>query len=55
MFDVANLLGKRVLIVGDVGSGKTVLTLKIVYGLIDLGFGGRISILDFAPNLMKVY
>jgi hypothetical protein len=52
MFDVANLLGKKVLIVGDVGSGKTVLTLKIVYGLIDLGFGGRISILDFAPNLM---
>jgi len=50
MFDAANLIGKRVLIVGDVGSGKTLLTLKIVYGFIELGFGGSISILDFAPS-----
>lgn len=48
--DVKGLIGKRVLIVGDVGSGKTMLTLNIVERFVEYGFGGEISILDFAPG-----
>lgn len=50
MFNAVDILGKRVLIVGDVGSGKTKSTLDIIYKFIELNFGGEISILDFAPT-----
>ncbi|MEM1549856.1 MAG: hypothetical protein QXO74_02615 [Candidatus Methanomethylicia archaeon] len=49
MFRASDLLGKRILLVGDVGSGKTILTLNIVNKFIELGFGSEITILDFAP------
>ena len=50
--EVNELLSKRTLIVGDVGSGKTRLTMFLIQFLMKLGLSQFISILDFAPDLM---
>ena len=50
--EVNELLSKRTLIVGDVGSGKTRLTMVFIQFLMKLGLSQFISILDFAPDLM---
>lgn len=50
MFRVFDFMGKKVLIVGDVGSGKTISTLNIVNKFIEFDFGSEITILDFAPT-----
>lgn len=47
---LSNILSKRTLIIGELGSGKTLLTMKIVNKLIDNGYGKYITILDFAPE-----
>jgi len=45
-----SLLGKRTLIIGEVGSGKTALTAKIVLDLIAMGLGNEITVIDMAPE-----
>jgi len=47
---VDSLIGKRTIIIGDVGRGKTLLTLRIIKKLRELGFSNEITILDFAPS-----
>ena len=47
---LSKILSKRTLIIGELGSGKTLLTMKIVDKLIDNGYGKYITILDFAPK-----
>jgi len=47
---IADILNKRTLIIGELGSGKTLLTLKLTLNLIDSGYGKHITVLDFAPK-----
>lgn len=47
---VNEILGRKVLIVGDVGTGKTALTVQILEKLIDLGLENDITIIDMAPK-----
>jgi len=47
---VNEILGRKVLIVGDVGTGKTALTVQIFEKLIDLGLENDITIIDMAPK-----
>lgn len=54
ILNVKDFIGKRILIVGDVGSGKTILTLNIINKFLEYGFGEEISILDFAPNSINL-
>jgi hypothetical protein len=44
-------LGKKTLIVGDVNSGKTTLTREILDGFCRQGLGGRIAVMDLAPEI----
>lgn len=46
-----DLLGKRALIVGEVNSGKTTLTQKILDGFFRENLGSRILVLDLAPEI----
>lgn len=47
----SKLLGKRTLIVGEVNSGKTTLTQKILDGFFRENLGGSILVLDLAPEI----
>ncbi|RLE90046.1 MAG: hypothetical protein DRN04_15645 [Thermoprotei archaeon] len=47
---VSEVLNKRTLIIGELGSGKTLLTLKLTLNLVGDGYGKYITILDFAPK-----
>jgi len=47
---VNEILGRKVLIVGDVGTGKTALTVQIFEKLIDLGLGNDITMLFMLPD-----
>jgi GTPase SAR1 family protein len=47
-------LGKKILILGDVGSGKTRLTAEILRGWVSLGYGGIITVVDLGPDLEGV-
>lgn len=47
---IDDILHKRTLIIGDVGSGKTRLTAQIVKNLIDKGFSSEITVIDMAPQ-----
>jgi len=49
-----NLLGKKVLITGDVGAGKTKLTLELLEEAIELGFSDKITVIDMAPETTMV-
>ena len=51
---VNEILGRKVLIVGDVGTGKTALTVQIFEKLIDLGLGNDITIIDMAPKTLFI-
>jgi hypothetical protein len=44
-------LGRKTLILGDVNTGKTTLTRGILEALCGLGLGGRIAVLDMAPDI----
>ena len=46
---IRQLFGKRMLITGDVGTGKTRLTLKLVEEAIEIGLGSKITVVDMAP------
>ena len=45
-----SLLGRNTLIIGEVGSGKTRLTAKIIDSWLRHGLGDSITVLDFAPR-----
>ena len=52
--DVEDILDKRTLIIGDVGTGKTRLTAELINGLIERGFGEYMTIIDLGPSLGRV-
>lgn len=43
------LLGKKALIMGDVGAGKTRLTLRLLTEAVNLGYAREITLIDMAP------
>jgi len=45
-----SLLGKRTLIIGEVGSGKTALSAKILLSLIAMRLSREITVIDMAPK-----
>jgi GTPase SAR1 family protein len=45
-----DFLGKKVLIVGEVGAGKTTLTVKLIQEACEAGLSRRMTILDLAPG-----
>ena len=47
---ITDILNRRTLIIGELGSGKTILTLKLILNLISNDYGRHITILDFAPK-----
>ncbi len=49
--NIRDYLDKKTLILGDVNSGKTTLTREILYGFCRRGLGGRIAVMDFAPEI----
>jgi len=49
--DAMEYLGKKTLILGDVNSGKTTLTREILDGFCRQGLGGRIAVMDLAPEI----
>lgn len=49
--DTAEFLGKRTLIVGDINTGKTTLTRRILDVLCRQGLGPKIVIIDMAPEV----
>jgi GTPase SAR1 family protein len=53
-YSFQNLLGKKVLITGDVGAGKTKLTLKLLEEATELGLSDKITIIDMAPATTMV-
>ena len=44
-------LGKRVLILGDVGRGKSRLTAELLREAIDLGYSNEIAVIDLSPDV----
>jgi GTPase SAR1 family protein len=53
-YSFSALLGKKVLITGDVGAGKTRLTVDLLEEAITLGYGDEITIIDMAPATIHV-
>lgn len=49
---ITDYLGRRTLIIGDVNSGKTRLTLAILQVFCDSGHAGDITVLDLAPDIL---
>jgi hypothetical protein len=49
--NIRDYLDKKTLIVGDVNSGKTTLTREILDGFCRQGLGGRIAVMDLAPEI----
>ena len=53
-FSLNEIINRRTLIIGEVGSGKTLLTANIVKLLIEKCFKKEITIIDLAPNKNKI-
>ncbi len=51
---IEELLGKRVLITGEIGSGKSILTASLIGEAQSLGHSREMAILDFAPEPISV-
>lgn len=49
-YSFRDLLGKKVLIIGDVRTGKTRLTTELLEEAVELGFSREITIIDMAPE-----
>ncbi len=47
------IIGRKILILGDIGSGKTRLTARIILELIRAGYADEITIIDMAPPRIK--
>ena len=52
--DFREFLGKRVLVVGEVGSGKTKLLARFLEFLIGSGYGSEVTLIDLAPSYRGV-
>jgi len=50
-FNVREYLGKWTLIAGDVNTGKTTLSARILNAMCAQGFGPRIAVIDLAPEI----
>lgn len=48
------IIGKKVLIIGDVGTGKTAVMAGLLRQALSLGLSNKISIIDFAPPRQRV-
>ena len=46
-------LGKRILVIGDVNTGKTTLCKRWLNGLCQQGLGARIALIDMAPTVSR--
>ncbi len=53
MAEPKDVLGKQILITGDVNTGKTTLARNIMEGLCSRGLSSRIVIVDMAPEIPK--
>ena len=51
MIEAPDILGKRILITGEVNTGKTTLTRTLLEALCRDGLGFRIAIIDMAPEI----
>ena len=49
--NTSEFLGKRTLILGDVNTGKTTLTQRILEAMCGQGLGTKIAIIDMAPEI----
>ena len=49
----AECLGKRILVIGDVNTGKTTLCKRWLSELCQQGLGARIALLDLAPTISR--
>ncbi|QOJ78710.1 DUF87 domain-containing protein [Infirmifilum lucidum] len=50
MIEARTVLGKRTVIVGETGSGKTRLTARILEGLLELVDASEVTVIDMAPT-----
>jgi len=50
----AEFLGKKVLIIGDVGSGKTRFTRQLLEEALAEGYGSQITVIDMAPKRVSL-
>ncbi len=48
------IIGLKTMIVGDVGSGKTLLTARILDELVDIGYKDDITVIDLGPEKYNV-
>jgi len=53
-YPLKKFLKKKVLIVGDVGAGKTVVTANLLDQAVDVGYSRKITVIDMAPPTMRV-
>jgi hypothetical protein len=53
-FTFRNLVGKKVLITGDVGAGKTKLTIALLDEAVALGLRDQITVIDMAPATLFI-
>jgi nucleoside-triphosphatase THEP1 len=53
-YSFRELVGKKTLIIGDVGSGKTGLTIKLINEAVQLGFSSKITVIDIAPATVAI-
>lgn len=51
-YSLESLLGRKVLITGDVGSGKTLLTANLLDQAVGMGYRHQITVIDMAPPAM---
>jgi hypothetical protein len=47
----SDIIGKKIIIAGDVNTGKTTLTMTLLHALCAGGLSGRIAVIDMAPDI----
>ena len=51
MIASSDITGKKIIIAGDVNTGKTTLTMTLLHALCAGGLSGRIAVIDMAPDI----
>lgn len=54
-YSLKRFLGRKVLIIGDVGSGKTLLTANLLDQAVGMGYCHQITVIDMAPPTMDFH